>query len=127
VNTLTTANGLHSLIAATLFGMLSASFVALPAAADSFEPTTATVKYTDFNLSNSRDGAVLYRRIRTAAETICSPYDHTGSLSSQMHFNTCVNKAVENAVSKTNEPALIAIYSAKTGTLAPRVASAPTR
>jgi UrcA family protein len=127
VNARTTANGFHGLIATTFFGILSTSFAALPAAADSLGPPTVTVKYADLNLSNPRDAAVLYGRIDTAAEDICSPYDHTGSLSSKMRVKTCVNKVVEDAVIKTKEPALIAVYSAKTGkTLAPRVASAPT-
>lgn len=128
MNTLTIANRFHSLIATTLCGVLSTSFVALPAAADSFEPPKVAVKAADLNLANPRDAAVLYRRIHTAAENICSPYDHTGGLSSKMLVNTCVNKAVENAVIKTNEPALTTVYSAKTGkTPPPRIASAPSR
>lgn len=128
MNTMTTANCFRSLIVSTLFGVLSSSFAALPAAADSFEPPTVTVKYSDLDISHPRDAIVLYRRIHTAAANVCAPYDRGGSLSAKMHLKACVNKTVEDAVVKINEPALIAVYSARTGkTLPARVASVPSR
>jgi UrcA family protein len=107
-----TANRFISLIATALFGVFSSSFAALPAAADGFEPLKETVKFGDLDISRPKGAAVLYSRIRAAAEKVCSPLDR-GDLSAKMHFNACINKAVADAVTAVNEPALLAIYIAK--------------
>src|ERR1700680_4266646 len=78
MNTKTTANRLHSLIATALFGVFSSSFAALPAAADSVEPLKVTVKFGDLNISHPQGAAVLYFRIRAAAAIVCSPYEGSG-------------------------------------------------
>lgn len=124
MNTMTTANRSRSLIAAALLGALSASLATLPAAADSFERLKETVKFGDLDISHPNGAAVLYGRIHTAAENVCSPYERSGSLSAKMHLNACINKAVADAVTAVNEPALLAVYIAKTGkTLSSQIAS----
>ena len=125
MNTMTTANRCLSLIATALFGVFSSSFAALPAAAaDSLEPLKETVKFGDLDISHPKGAAVLYGRIRAAAEKVCSPYDRGGGLSAKMHLNACINKAVAGAVTVVNEPALLAVYIAKSGeTLPPQLAS----
>jgi UrcA family protein len=118
-----TANRFHSLIATPLFCVLSSGLAALPAAADSFEPLKVTVKFGDLDISRPQGAAVLYLRIRAAAQNVCSPFDGSG-LSAKMHLDACVKKAVADAVTTVDNPALFAVYSAKTGkTLPARVAS----
>jgi UrcA family protein len=118
-----TANRFHSLIATSLFCVLSSGLAALPAAADSFEPLKVTVKFGDLDVSHPQGAAVLYRRIRAAAQSVCSPYDGSG-LSAKMLLDACVNKAVADAVATVDKPALFAVYSAKMGkTMPARVAS----
>jgi UrcA family protein len=127
MNTMITANRLHSLIAASLFSVVSSSFAALPAAADSLEPLKVTVKFGDLDISHPQGAAVLYRRIRAAAQNVCSPLDG-GGVSAKMHLDACVKKAVAEAVTTVDEPALFAVYSAKIGkTLPARVASLQNR
>jgi UrcA family protein len=123
MNTMTPTNRFHSLIAASLFGVLSSSLAALPAAADGFELLKETVKFGDLDISHPQGAAVLYHRIRAAAQNVCSPFDGSG-LSAKMHLDACVKKAVADAVTTVDEPALFAVYSAKMGKTVPaRVAS----
>jgi len=123
MNTTTTVNRFRTVIATALFGAVASSFAVLPAAADSFDAPQVTVKFGDLNISNSQGAAVLYRRIRAAAEKVCSPYDRSG-LEAKMHLNACIDKAILGAVTKVNAPALSAVYSAKTGKEVPtRLAS----
>jgi UrcA family protein len=124
MTTATTSKPLHRLIAVTSFGVLAPSFAALPAAAGGLEPLTITVKFADLDVSLPQGANVLYYRIRRAGDILCSSLEQSGSLSAQMHMDACVNTAIANAVSKVNEPALIAVYRAKTGKPLPlRVAS----
>jgi UrcA family protein len=118
-----TANRFYSLIATFLFSVLSSSLAALPAAADSFEPLKVTVKFEDLDISHPQGAAVLYLRIHAAAQNVCSPFDGSG-LSAKMHLDACVKKAVADAVTRVDKPALFAVYSAKMGkTMPARVAS----
>jgi UrcA family protein len=113
VSVLTPANRFRSLIATALFGLLSSSFAALPAAADSFEPLQVTVKFGDLDVSHPTGAAVLYSRIRAAAAIVCSPLEGN-ALPLNMRRNACVKKATLDAVAKVNQPALAAVYGAKT-------------
>ena len=127
MNTMTTANRFHRLIATSLFGVSSLCLAALPAAADGFEPLKVTVKFGDLDISHPRGAAVLYGRIRAAAQNACSPFDG-GGLLAKMHLDACVEKAVADAVSTVDEPALFAVYSAKMGKALPaRLASLQNR
>jgi UrcA family protein len=120
---MTTASRFQSLIGIALFSILSSSLAALPAAADSVEPLKVTVKFGDLDVSKPQGAAALYGRIHSAAEKVCSPFDGR-DLSRKMHLNACVHKAVADAVTEVNEPALLAVYSAKVGkTLPVRVVS----
>jgi UrcA family protein len=122
-----TANRFHSLIATSLFCVLSSGLAALPAAADSSEPLQVTVKFGDLDVSHPQGAAGLYLRIRAAARTVCSPYDGRG-FSAKMLLDACVNKAIADAVTQVDKPALFAIYSAKRGKAMPaRVASLQNR
>ncbi len=123
MNTTTTVNRFRTVIATALFGAVASSFAVLPAAADSFDAPQVTVKFGDLNISNSQGAAVLYGRIRAAAERVCSPYDESG-LEAKMRLSACIDKAIFGAVTKVNAPALSAVYSTKTGKEVPmRLAS----
>jgi UrcA family protein len=113
MNTPTTGNRFRSLIATALFGVLSSGLVALPAAADSLERLQVTVKFGDLDVSIPQDASMLYRRIRAAADKVC--VFAGGDLSARMHQQACLDKAVADAVTAVNEPALMAVYRVKTG------------
>jgi UrcA family protein len=56
---------------------------------------------------------MLHGRIRTAAEPVCSPLNQ-GDLSSKMHRSACVSQCIAGAVAKIKQPALFAVYNART-------------
>jgi len=123
MNTMTNTKGFRRLSAAALCGVIASSFAAVPAVSDSFAPLTVRVKFGDLDLSRPRDAAVLYGRIRTAAEKVCSPYEASG-LAAKMHLNSCIREAVSKAVTTVDAPALSLIHKAKMGTSLPtRLAS----
>jgi UrcA family protein len=108
MNTSTLSTGLRGLIATAIFGALASSFGAV-SAAEGPEPASQIVKFADLNVSNPPGAAVLYARIRAAAESVCSYY----VFKSDEAENRCVHDAIANAVTKVNQPALSAVYNTK--------------
>jgi UrcA family protein len=121
MNAMTTVRCLRTAIATVMFGVAS-GFAVLPAVADGSDVPQFTVKFGDLNISSPQGAAVLYRRIRAAAEMVCSPYDRSDLLS-KMHLNACIDKAIFGTVTKVNNSALTAVYSAKTWSRRERLAS----
>jgi UrcA family protein len=123
MNTTTISTSLRALIATAIFGALASSFAAVSVAADSNEAPKTIVKFEDLNVSNPQGAAVLYARIRAAAEGVCGPNDYP-----YLPFNTrteaCVHKAIADAVTAVNRPALIAVYNAKNRSPLPIVLAA---
>jgi UrcA family protein len=119
MNTMTTnIQDFRRLSATALCGVIASSFAALPAASDSFAPLTVRVKFGDLDVSRPQDAAVLYSRIRGAAEKVCSPYE-AGGFAAKRHLDACINKAISTAVTTVDAPALSRVYSAKMGTTLP--------
>jgi UrcA family protein len=114
MNTIIPSTRFRRLIAKAIVSAVAASLTVICAAADKTETVSVIVKYGDLNVSNPEGAATLYRRIAAAASTVCGPYDtdswHRGSRSS---VNTCVHKAIADAVTKVGQPELIAVYNAK--------------
>jgi UrcA family protein len=118
MNTMTNTRGFRRLSATALCGVIASSFAAMPAVSDSFAPLTVRVKFGDLDLSRPRDAAVLYGRIRTAAEKVCSPYEASG-LAAKMHVNACIREATSKAVTTVDAPALSLIHKVKMGSSVP--------
>jgi UrcA family protein len=77
-------------------------------------PRHMVVSFKDLNLSSTEGAAVLYRRIKHAAQEVCG--DGDGSRLSRSHLTlTCVNQAVSRAVAQVNNPMLTSLYNVKTG------------
>jgi UrcA family protein len=113
MNTMTTVSRFRTVIATALFGTVASSFVALPAVADGSDPPQTTVKYADLNIASPEGAAVLYARIRRAAEKACSQVD--GNVDIYGERQVCVNKAILEAVTKLNAPALSAVFASRHG------------
>jgi UrcA family protein len=128
MNYVTTAYRLHGIIAVMLVGASASGLAARPAVADSLEPPLqVTVKFADLDISHPQGATVLYNRIHAAARSVCSPFDRDGVFY-KMEFGSCIQKAVADAVTAVNAPALTAVYSAKTRSALPvRVASLQSR
>jgi UrcA family protein len=118
MKTMTNIQDFRRLSATALCGVIASSFAALPAASDSFAPLTVRVKFGDLDVSRPQDAAVLYGRIRGAAEKVCSPYE-AGGFAAKMHLDACISKAISTAVTTVDAPALSRVYSAKMGTTLP--------
>jgi UrcA family protein len=112
MNAMTTVRGFRTVIATVLFGGVASGFAVLPAVADSSDVPQFTVKFADLNISSPQGVAVLYRRIKAAAEMVCSPYDLRG-LEFKRPRDKCIDDGILGAVTKVNNSALTAVYSAK--------------
>jgi UrcA family protein len=73
---------------------------------------SVVVPFGDLDLSRSEGATVLYRRLRSAAETVCAPLDDRG-VARHMSFKACVQSAISAAVAKVNRTALTAYYEAR--------------
>ena len=113
MNTSTPSIGLRGLIAAVIVGALALSFSAVSAAGPS--SASVTVKYGDLNIASPSGALVLYERIRAAAQSACNYF----WFETDADEARCVQNTIAKAVSKVNEPALSAVYSAKSKTAAP--------
>jgi UrcA family protein len=109
-----TTSASRRLVAATLLGAISSSFIAPSAGAAGLEPLSVTVKYGDLDVSRAQGAITLYSRIRAAAEKVCSPFE-AGGVAAKMRFNGCIDKAISDAVKTIHQPELSAFYSAKRG------------
>jgi UrcA family protein len=118
MNTTNTSSQFRRILAITAFAAL-ASGTAVCSAADGVALQT-TVKYSDVNVSTAQGAGTLYGRIRIAAEQVCRPFNRD-DLSSKTLFHKCMNHAIADAVNKIDQPALFAVYSAKTGSQKPIV------
>lgn len=110
MNPSTTSTGLRGLIAAAIFGFLGLGLCVVAAADPSDE--SRTVKFADLNLSNPSDAHVLYRRIRAAAQVVCSYH----FFATDTDKARCVRDATADAVTRINQPALSAVYDANNKT-----------
>jgi UrcA family protein len=69
-----------------------------------------TVGFGDLNLDQPAGAAVLYRRIRNAAEHVCGPPQRPGSNIPSIAWRTCVADSVERSVIAVDRQALTAYY-----------------
>jgi UrcA family protein len=105
---------LPRLITATFFGALALSCGAVSIAADNSDVPQVVVKYGDLNVSNPQGAATLYSRIAVAAHEVCKALDiDNRNLGFRARLDTCVHKAIADAVTKVDRPELFAIYNAK--------------
>lgn len=103
----------RSIVALALAATLTS--LSLPVQAD--EPATESnikVKFRDLDLSKAEGAAALYQRIERSARLVCtdssSPYD-AGRVET---FQRCYQSAIQDAVSKINQPQLTALHREKT-------------
>jgi len=92
----------------------SASIASAPNAAQADEVAHKVVRFKDLNLSSTEGAAVLYERIKRAAQEVCGTWDNYDP--SRLHLmQTCINDAVSRAVAQVDRPMLTSLYNAKTG------------
>jgi UrcA family protein len=75
---------------------------------------TRTVHYSDLNLNTQAGAAVLYKRIRTAAEQVCGDVN-SRRLDEAAVAKACVDHAVYGSVQSVNNVKLTNEYNARIG------------
>jgi UrcA family protein len=81
------------------------------------DPTDASLRhvkvlYSDLDLTSIDGATTLYRRLQSAAESVCAEHGTKGP-GSVFRVKTCVSAAVSAAVADINQPTLTAYYRAK--------------
>jgi UrcA family protein len=77
-----------------------------------------TVRYSDLNLNTQAGAAVLYKRIRFAAEDVCGDV-HSWQLAEAKAAKACVDRAISTGVRSVNAPMLTSEYNAHAGVVQP--------
>jgi UrcA family protein len=77
-----------------------------------------TVHYADLNLSTQAGAAILYNRIRNAAEQVCGDVG-SRELARAMAAKACVNRAIFASVQSVNNPKLTREYNTRVGAAQP--------
>ena len=105
-------------VAAATAGIALSSHAGL-SNARSYDPSIAiggdlpqvAVRFADLDVSHPEGAAVLYRRISAAAKKVCAPIE-SFRYSLVDRRDSCIDKAITNAVNTVNQPALFAEMSA---------------
>lgn len=87
---------------------------------------TRTVRYADLDLNTPAGAAVLYRRIKNAAEQVCGDVD-SRRLAAAAAARACVDHAVYVSVQSVNSVKLAEEYDARTGVAKKSINVASTR
>ena len=120
MNTPITSTNLSRLISTATLGAIALSWGTMSIAADVSNVPQAVVKYGDLDLSNPLGATTLYQRIKSAAVIVCRP-QADGSLASVSRVQSCLQKAIANAVTKVDRAELFAVYAEKSHQLRPIV------
>ena len=83
------------------------------------------VSYGDLRLISSVGAAVLYGRIRAAAERACGVSVDRRPVGNETRLRACVNEAVANAVATVSEPQLTQYHDMKRKRANPTAPTAP--
>ena len=98
---LTAHAGIVAATALTAYGSCTSAW-----ADSSLEPHSITVHFEDLNTNSPRGAAMLYTRIRIAAETVCGDLGSSRSLVLLSRYADCVQGAIGAAVASVNRPAV---------------------
>ena len=86
-----------------------AAGMATPALAGNLTGPDVTVQYSDLDIDTVGGATALLKRIRFAADSVCSPLNH-GDIASRANVDKCNAKLTDAAVTKVNHPVLASVY-----------------
>lgn len=96
-----------------------AAIIAPAARASNIEPTSETVHFADLNVASPEGAAMLFKRIRAAAQEVCRDLDAGYfDLALMQRHEACVRNAIGSAVEQVGTPVLRG-YAAAQGIGAP--------
>ena len=73
-----------------------------------------TAHYSDLDINTPAGAAVLYARIRNAAQQVCGDVD-SKQLAVSAAVKACVNRAISTSVRTVNSPKLTSVYNSHVG------------
>jgi UrcA family protein len=133
MKTFTLRNSNEALVAAVAaFSLVSAAATVslapqMAQAADMVNDRPAlTVHYSDLNLDTQAGAAVLYQRIRHAAEQVCGKAD-SRRLDEMVVVQNCMDKAIASSVSAVGNAQLTSQYVARAGKASKQIVLASAR
>ena len=113
---------MRSTICLLLFSTLAAIGTSVAMADTVVTVKSEVVRYDDLRLISAVGAAVLYGRLRGAAERACGTLNgRPAELAAR--YRSCVDEAVAKAVAEVNEPVLTRYVESKRGDPAPSVAT----
>jgi UrcA family protein len=113
MKTTTQKNG-KGVMLAMVAAMGIASAMGAHADATATDVPTRTVHYADLNLNTDAGAAILFKRIRNAAEAVCGDVS-SKRLEVAEAAKACVNQAMFHSVQAVNNPKLTNEYNARFG------------
>jgi UrcA family protein len=90
--------------------------------ADPQSPQSLTVQFGDLNLNNPQGVDALFKRIKKAAESVCSEFEGR-TLSKKRLYTECVDTALSTAIARVDRPKLSQYLVERSAT--PRAESVP--
>jgi UrcA family protein len=91
-------------------------------AGETHDVPTRAVRYSDLDLSTEKGAAVLYNRIRQAAEEVCGD-PNSRQLAEAAAAKACVGRAVSSSVQAVNNAKLTRVYDNRNGVKSINVAA----
>ena len=74
----------------------------------------AQVHFADLDLARREGAAILYSRLRVAAESVCPDFD-SKEMARAARAKACIAEAIARAVARVNRPVLNAYHRSKLG------------
>ncbi len=71
------------------------------------------MRFADLDTSSAHGAAVLYQRIKSAAESVCKDLQPGRQLALMQPYTSCVHSALDNAIERIDRPAVTAYAAAR--------------
>ena len=106
-------------ITRSLVAVLAAAPLGLTWAGNAHQDApSVSVNFADLDVGRPEGVAMLYRRIRGAAEQVCHPLHPQRQLAFMPRYEVCLQRAVADAVARSNLPALTRLAAERNGSRA---------
>jgi UrcA family protein len=103
---------MNRLTTVMMISALALGYESASAAPPKNDVPSVVVRFADLDLTHSDGVGVLYRRLKSAAETVCAPQNGR-DLRSQTRYKICWQSALSTAVAKVDQASLTAYHQAQ--------------
>ena len=114
MKTITLKTNTHIALAAVAAVCLASVTIAAHADQAANDVPARTVHYSDLNLNTQAGAAILYKRIRHAAEQVCGDVG-SRQWEQAAAARACLHRAIFSSVQSVNNPKLTAVYTTRLG------------